>query len=108
MHSVYSYIFGWGRRYCIGSQLAESALFIACARIVWGLDMTPPTDPSTGKPMLPDVNDEKNWEGGTINTPKMFSIVWKARDRQREEVIRGAFEEAQREWQLLGLEQDVR
>ena len=88
--------------------MAEASLFIACARIVWGLDMIPPVEPTTGKPVLPDVNDENNYTNETINSLKIFSLAWKARDRQRDQVIKRTFEEAQREWELFGLEQDIR
>ena len=102
------YVFGWGRRYCPGAYLAEGSIFMACARIIWGLDLTSPAHPTTGEPTLPGLNDEKLWTSDPMIVPKIFPVVWQARNTQREEVIKRAFEDAQREWQLLGLEQDAR
>ena len=59
--------------------------------------------------MLPDIDDEEgSWSNETINAPKIFPLIWKARDEKRAEIIRQSFEEAQREWQMLGLEPDIR
>lgn len=33
--------FGWGRRYCVGADLALNSLFIAVSRIIWAFDILP-------------------------------------------------------------------
>ena len=71
--------------------------------------MTSPRDPVTGTPMVPNLNDESGtWSNETINVPKIFPVIWTARDEKKAEIIRKSFEDAQREWELLGLERDVR
>ena len=71
--------------------------------------MTPPTDEKTGQPVLLDIDDEKEaWSNEAINAPKIFPIIWKVRDAKRAEVIRHSCENAQSEWQMLGLEPDER
>ena len=59
--------------------------------------------------MIPDLEDEQGtWSNETINMPKIFPVVWKARDEGRAEIVRRGYEDAQREWELMGLERDVR
>ena len=71
--------------------------------------MTPPSNPETGKPVGPDLEDlEGTWSSETINAPKIFPVAWKARDEKRAEAIRRSWEDAQGQWQVLGLEPDVR
>ena len=83
-------------------------MFIACARMIWGFDMIT-TDPRTGESMLPDIHDEdKTWTNETVNAPKIFPAIWRSRDEVRAAVITKEYEEAQREWEILGLEPDVR
>ena len=104
-----SYNFGWGRRFCQGTQVAQAALFIACARIAWALDITPLVDAQTERAIVPDVdNEEQTWTVESLVSPKVFPVVWKARDNERAKVIDAAFEEAQTEWDSLGLHADVR
>ena len=59
--------------------------------------------------MIPDLEDiEGTWSSETIMAPKIFPVIWKARDEKRAEVIRRSWEDAQGQWQMLGLEPDVR
>ncbi|KAF8625938.1 hypothetical protein AX17_006664 [Amanita inopinata Kibby_2008] len=54
-----SYVFGWGRRFCQGSHIAEASLFISLSRLIWGVEFEAPKDPKTGVPQIPDVGDEE-------------------------------------------------
>ena len=107
-NSFSSYVFGWGRRYCVGSALAEASLFIICARIIWALDFYAPAAKGDASP-VPDVRDEHStWTSGLLSAPKCFSVGWKARDEGRRALVQRAFQEAQAEWSSRHLEQDVR
>ena len=107
--SIDSYNFGWGRRFCQGIHVAEAALFIACARIAWALDITPLVDGQTGRAVIPDVDDEaRTWTAESLVSPTVFPVVWRARDDVRAKIINAVFEEAQTEWDNLGLDTDLR
>lgn len=102
-----SYVFGWGRRFCQGSVIAEASLFIVLARILWGIDFEAPKNPVTGVPIIPDVSDEEGtFTDGFIPTPKIFKASFKPRSEKHEFIIRKSFEEAQAEWHILGLTAD--
>ena len=59
--------------------------------------------------MLPDLADEMGTcSNESVNAPKIFPAIWKARDEKKAELIKRGFDEAQQEWQMLGLEPDVR
>ena len=102
------YGFGWGRRFCAGAAYAQASLFIVCARIVWGLDFHAPTDKTTGRPRVPDPDDERTWSDGILSSPGAFPLSWRARDARRAEVINQAYEAAQGEWRARGMEPDER
>ncbi|RDL40570.1 uncharacterized protein BP5553_00549 [Venustampulla echinocandica] len=36
--------FGWGRRYCVGADLALNSLFIALSKMIWAFDILPTTE----------------------------------------------------------------
>lgn len=101
--SFASYAFGWGRRFCQGSYMAEASLFIVLARVLWGLDLTCPVD------RVPDPDDEeRTWSEGFVAVPNIFPVAFKVRSEKHAEIIRRAYEDVQREWQVLGLEVDER
>jgi len=103
------YIFGWGRRFCQGSYIAEASLFIVLTRILWGINFFPPVDPETGDPVIPDVMDEEGtFMGGLILGPRPFRVGFKARTEKHEYLIRKAFDDVQLEWQSVGLPGDER
>ncbi|ESK86303.1 cytochrome p450 [Moniliophthora roreri MCA 2997] len=95
-----NYTFGWGLRFCQGMHLAEASLFIAISRIIWGLDFegSIPLDPW----------DEKNYIGGFAINPLPFSAAFRARTPKHAEIIRRSYEEAQGQWETLGMQKDVR
>uniref|UniRef100_A0A0W0FW70 Cytochrome P450 n=1 Tax=Moniliophthora roreri TaxID=221103 RepID=A0A0W0FW70_MONRR len=93
-----NYTFGWGQRFCQGMHLAEASMFITISRIIWGLDF------ECSAP--PDPWDEKNHFGGFITNPLPFSAAFKARLPRHAEVIRRSYEDAQDQWEMLGLQRD--
>ncbi|KAH9829079.1 cytochrome P450 [Rhodofomes roseus] len=97
------YAFGWGRRFCQGSYMAEASLFIVLTRLLWGLDISCPPA------RLPDPNDEETtWTDGFIPVPKIFPAAFRVRSEAHAEVIRNVYADVQREWQVLGLAVDER
>ncbi|KDQ51281.1 hypothetical protein JAAARDRAFT_706542 [Jaapia argillacea MUCL 33604] len=109
MHDRDHYVFGWGRRFCQGSHIAEASLFIVLSRIIWGIDLEAPIDPKTKNPIVPDINDEEGtFTDGFVSVPKIFGVKFKPRSEKHADIIRRSFEEAQSEWQVLGLDVDER
>ncbi|KAL0581499.1 hypothetical protein V5O48_000557 [Marasmius crinis-equi] len=102
------YVFGWGRRFCLGMHIAEASLFIAVARIIWGLDIHAPADPLTGKSLLLDPWDEENYTAGFVTNAVPFNVTFKPRSMRHMEVLQHAFEDAQDQWEILGLSKDER
>jgi len=100
------YAFGWGRRFCAGSVVAETTMFIAMARIIWGLDFQPPIDPTTGEELIPDMTDEAMFNDGIVSGPRAYSVGFRARSPAHEALIRDAFEDAQAGFEVMGLARD--
>ncbi|KAL0059527.1 hypothetical protein AAF712_013726 [Marasmius tenuissimus] len=100
--------FGWGRRFCIGSHIAEGSLFIAIARIIWGFNLYGPKDSSTGATQVPDPWDEDNFSSGVAMSALPFNVAFEVRSFKHEEVIENAFRDAQEHWDISGLARDKR
>lgn len=41
--------FGWGQRACLGQNLTQDEMLVACGSIAWGFNLTYKTDPKTGR-----------------------------------------------------------
>ncbi|KAJ8091917.1 hypothetical protein PM082_024151 [Marasmius tenuissimus] len=102
------YVFGWGRRFCMGSHIAEASIFFVVARILWGLDMRGPRNPRTGAVQLLDPWDEDSYSTGAVTNAVPFNVVFEPRSSQHKEGIENAFQDAQDRWELLGLKKDER
>ena len=75
--------------------MAERALFVAIAKIVWAFDISPGRD-EEGKVIEPDISHETGYEGGIIVTPAKFSCELQPRSDNRKETILGEFAEAEK------------
>ena len=105
----YGAVFGWGRRFCQGSQIAEDSLFIVCARMLWAFDFQPSRDGTTGSPLIPDILDEEGtWTEGLISLPRIFPVNFVPRSEATADIIRKRYAEVQSEWEALGFASDSR
>ncbi|KAH9919346.1 cytochrome P450 [Amylocystis lapponica] len=85
--------FGWGRRVCQGRYVAEASLFIVLARILWALDLhESPAGP---------------WSNGFVSLPHLFGVAFTPREG-RGSIVKTAYDEAQIELEMMGLEVDER
>ena len=91
-----------------GSYIAEASLFIVLSRLIWGLDFQPVADPVTGKPGIPDVHLEESFGDGFVSSPCMFDLNIRARSKKHAVTIRRSYEDAQHEFQVMGLVKDER
>lgn len=102
-------MFGWGRRFCQGSYVAEASLFITLSRLLWGVDFSTPINPETGRPIIPDLSDEeRTWRQGLISLPNTFDVKFVSRSTKHAELIHKAFNDVQANWRAMGLEEDER
>ncbi|TFY64163.1 hypothetical protein EVJ58_g2809 [Rhodofomes roseus] len=103
------YSFGWGRRFCQGSHIAEASLFITLSRLLWGLDFSAPLDPKTQRPILPDIaNEEATWSEGFVSIPNPYKVRFAPRSAKHAELICDEFEAVQAEWRRMRLDVDER
>ncbi|KAK7061088.1 hypothetical protein VNI00_000823 [Paramarasmius palmivorus] len=103
------FVFGWGRRFCVGQNIAEASLFLVLSRIIWAFDLQTLKDTKTGQPIIPDINDEEaTYTDGFVSVPKAYPLAFVPRSEKRAQIVRKAFEAAQEEWEYLGLDRDVR
>lgn len=50
-----AYIYGYGRRICSGTILADDSVFLTCAMMLATLNISRKVDPVTKKEIIPDV-----------------------------------------------------
>ncbi|KAG7086431.1 hypothetical protein E1B28_002385 [Marasmius oreades] len=102
------YVFGWGRRFCPGHDIAEASLFIVLSRILWAFNLKTRKDSVTGADILPDMNDESSFTDGFVSIPKIYPLAFIPRTEKKAAMIRKAFTDAQDQWELLGMDPDER
>ncbi|KAJ9645508.1 hypothetical protein H2204_001088 [Knufia peltigerae] len=85
--------FGAGRRICPGIHVAERSLFLGISRILWAFEITPKLN-SQGQPILPDPNELTQ---GFVVLPVDFPAQIKPRSKERADMVRRAWEQAQSE-----------
>lgn len=82
--------FGAGRRLCQGIHIAERSLFLGVSRVLWGFDIKFKLD-STGKPIIPDIND---LTGGITVHPRPYKADIVPRSASKVEIMRKSIAEA--------------
>lgn len=76
--------YGAGRRICPGIHLAERALFLATARILWGFTI----QPKLGTSVPIDVAPETGYRDGFLNQCLPFEVDIKVRsERHRQSIL---------------------
>ncbi|KAF9267037.1 cytochrome P450 [Marasmius fiardii PR-910] len=75
------YTFGWGRRFCTGSYVAEATLFIALSRILWAFEFEFPEGVSV------DWRNEESYSGDLVPVPKAFPVSFRPRSKKHAEVV---------------------
>lgn len=80
------YGYGVGRRICPGIHLAERALFIAIAKLLWAFSIQHKLD-SAGNPIPVDVSPSTAYSDGFLNQCRPFVVDIKPRSEKRREVI---------------------
>ncbi|KAF9489406.1 cytochrome P450 [Pleurotus eryngii] len=68
------YVYGFGRRSCPGSHLADASMWLLCANVLAALDIRPPVG-DDGKPRLPSGR----FLDGSISHPEPFECKIKPR-----------------------------
>ncbi|KAI0451231.1 cytochrome P450 [Xylaria acuta] len=79
------FVFGAGRRLCQGMHIADRNLFLAISRLLWAFDFNRPVDPSTGKEIVPDMEDLTK---GLLVCPNSFDADIKPRSESKAKAIR--------------------
>jgi cytochrome P450 len=82
--------FGWGRRTCLGQNLADDELFVAAAAVCWGFDMATKRCPMTGEEVLFDTQATNS---NVILEPEPFPMEFRPRSEERAALILKAYEE---------------
>ncbi|KAI1748991.1 cytochrome P450 [Xylaria castorea] len=83
------FVFGAGRRLCQGMHIADRNLFLAISRLLWAFDFKRAVDPSTGKEIVPDMEDLSE---GLLICPNSFDADIKPRSELKAEAIRVEWE----------------
>ncbi|KAF5343053.1 hypothetical protein D9758_011137 [Tetrapyrgos nigripes] len=76
-HGQGHYSYGFGRRVCVGMNLANNALFINIVSILWAVNVKCPVGPD-GKKIIPDRN--KFIDDGLVVRPEQFNCVIEPRE----------------------------
>lgn len=79
-----NFVFGAGRRFCLGTHIAERTLFLAMARLMWAFTFRRPKD-AAGNELIPDRHD---WIEGIVSVPAPFPMEVVSRGEARAERVR--------------------
>lgn len=79
-----NYVFGFGRRRCPGAHIAESSIWLLMASMLATLDISKPTDQSSGKPIEPTVE----FDNPIFRTPNPFDCDIRPRSEQALRLIK--------------------
>jgi len=86
--------FGWGQRQCLGMNLTQDELIIACGSLAWAFTLKHKMDPATGEP-YPVPTDKSN--SLLIIKPDPFKMAFEPRSLERREEALRVWEEAEAE-----------
>ncbi|KAI2618169.1 cytochrome P450 [Hypoxylon sp. NC1633] len=80
------FLFGAGRRLCQGMHIADRTLFLAISRMLWAFDFERAIDETTGKEMVPNMEDLT--ESGLFVQPMPFKAAIKPRSEWKAKQVR--------------------
>lgn len=80
--------FGWGRRTCLGQNLADDETFIVAASVLWGFNLALKKCPSTGKDITFDTQATNS---NVILEPTPFPLDIQPRSDERAKLIMEQF-----------------
>jgi len=83
--------FGWGQRQCLGMNLTQDELLIACGSLAWGFNLKHKVDPITGE-TYPVPTDKSN--SLLIIKPDPFKMAFEPRSKERRAETLRIWEEA--------------
>jgi cytochrome P450 len=86
--------FGIGRRICPGIHLAERALWLAVAKIMWVFEFKPQKD-AEGHPIPIDVAPSTGYRDGFLNQCHPFEVDIRVRSQVRLDAVVAGFTEAE-------------
>lgn len=90
------YVYGAGRRLCVGIHLAERNLFLAMSMLLWAFNFEKEVDPVTKKPLEPDASPQTGYHEGIVSA-KPFPCKVTLRSEARRETILREFVHAEAE-----------
>jgi hypothetical protein len=80
-----------GRRICVGIDITEAELLVACSALVWAFEMKPYLN-SGGQPLWPDP---RKYTSSLIGGPLPFQFDLQVRDSKRADKIKQLFHESE-------------
>lgn len=86
------FLFGAGRRVCMGMEIAENSFFLGMARMVWAFNFEKALD-IDGNQITPDPED---LVGGLAASPTPFPARITPRSEKRAEIVRQEWKEAEK------------
>jgi hypothetical protein len=84
--------FGWGQRQCVGQNLTEDELVVACGALAWCFNLEHKNDPATGK-LLPVPLNKTN--SLLILKPDPFQMAFEPRSETRKQEALRLWRESQ-------------
>ncbi|KAK5993541.1 Cytochrome P450 monooxygenase COX1-like protein [Cladobotryum mycophilum] len=80
--------FGWGRRTCLGQNIADDEMFLIAASVCWGFNMSLKKCPMTGEDITFDTQATNS---NVILEPKAWPMEFRPRSQERADTIAKQF-----------------
>lgn len=74
--------FGWGQRQCLGMNVTQDELIVACGALMWCFNLRPRADPFTGIASLPPLD---RCNSLLIIRPEPFEMEFEPRNEERKQ-----------------------
>ena len=79
------FVFGAGRRRCLGMHIADRSLFLGISRLLWAFDFERQIDPATQREIVPNMDELTE---GIFVLPKPFPAQIVSRSARKAERVR--------------------